>query len=57
MTAVHFTTGYEANTASKHIEIRPCTDNIMYDRFEVFNENFTVRFRLRFSYTKNYGYM
>ena len=42
MAPVHFKTPCEPNTTKKHIEshifceIRPCTNNIVYARFEVF---------------------
>ena len=48
MAAVHFTAiPCEPNTANRHIEshfceFRPCTDNIVYARFEVFG-TFSVR--------------
>ena len=54
MAAVNFTTiPCEPYTANVHItvifflEIRPCTNNIAYARFEVFL-NFSVRFYVRF---------
>ena len=58
MAAVHFTTiPYEPNPANRHIqshvfgEIRPCCNNIVYARFEVFRTFLCV---FRFSRAKNY---